>query len=229
MADPQLAQQSASGIRALVSRLRDEGVSTGRAEAERLVAEAQQRARTVVDEAEAEAKTKVATARREADNLRRAGEDALRVAVRDAVLDLKDRLTRRFTEDICKIVSAATRDEELLKRMVLAVAGRARTVADLDQAALEIVLPRTVVGLDDLRAAPEGQRDGSLMQFVSASAASMLREGVTFGRADDDAGGIKVALRERGVTVDLTDRAVADVILLHLQPRFRALLEGVVA
>jgi V/A-type H+/Na+-transporting ATPase subunit E len=113
--------------------------------------------------------------------------------------------------------------------MILAVAGRARGEANVDGAAdVEILLPRAAVGLDDLRRNPEEMREGSLIHFVAASAASILREGVTFGRADDEHGGIRVALRDRGVTVDLTDRAVADVILIHLQPRFRALLEGVV-
>jgi V/A-type H+-transporting ATPase subunit E len=37
-----------------------------------------------------------------------------------------------------------------------------------------------------------------------------------------------VRLVDRDVVLDLSDRAVADVILEHLQPRFRALLEGVV-
>lgn len=229
MAEHPHAQQTASGVETLISRLRDEGVSAGRSEAERLVADAQAQAREIVNKAEAAAKAKVAVARSEADNLRRAGEDALRVAMRDAVLDLKGLLARRFADDIAKTVSLATRDEDLLKRMILAVVGRARTEADIDGAVnAEILLPRVAVGLDDLRRNPEEVREGSLLHFVAASAGSMLREGVTFGRADDEDGGIRVVLRDRGVSVDLTDRAVADVILSHLQPRFHALLEGVV-
>jgi V/A-type H+/Na+-transporting ATPase subunit E len=57
----------------------------------------------------------------------------------------------------------------------------------------------------------------------------MLRAGVTFDRSSDDAGGIRIVLKDNGLLVDLTDAAVADVILRHLQPRFRALLEGVVS
>jgi V/A-type H+-transporting ATPase subunit E len=229
MAEHPQAQQTASGVEALIARLREEGVLAGRGEAERLVADAQAQARALVEKAEAEAKAKVAAARSEADKLRRGGEDALRVAMRDTVLDLKAQLAQKFADDIVRAVSSATRDEELLKRMILAVVGRARAEARLDEAAqAEVVLPRSAVGLDELRRKPEELREGSLAAFVAASTGAILREGVVFGRADDEEGGIRVVLGDRGVTVDLTDKAVAGVLLSHLQPRFHALLEGVV-
>jgi V/A-type H+-transporting ATPase subunit E len=40
--------------------------------------------------------------------------------------------------------------------------------------------------------------------------------------------GLRVRLVDKEVILDLSDRAVADAILEHLQPRFRALLEGIV-
>jgi V/A-type H+-transporting ATPase subunit E len=33
---------------------------------------------------------------------------------------------------------------------------------------------------------------------------------------------------DKDITLDLTDQAVADFLLQHLQPRFRAVFEGVV-
>ena len=41
--------------------------------------------------------------------------------------------------------------------------------------------------------------------------------------------GIIFALREGEIKVDLTDEALTTLLLSHLQPRFRAILEGVVA
>jgi len=149
--------------------------------------------------------------------------------MRDAVLELKQGLANRFAEQVRGLVSEVARDEEMLKRMVLAVAARSRKEAGMDDdARLEIVLPRSVVGLDDLRKNPEELREGSLTHFAAASAADMLREGVSFTRAEDGAEGIRVRLVDSDMVVDLTERAVAEVILRHLQPRFRALLENVV-
>lgn len=220
---------AASGVETLLARLREEGVEAGRAEADRILAEAETRARDTLAEAEAEAERLRAEARRDADRFRRAGEDALRIAVRDAVLALKQELTDRFTGRIAGAVSEAAKDEALLTRMILEVAGRARTDAGADAAReVEVVLPRAAVGLDDLRRRPEEFRDGALSRYVAAVAGEMLREGVTFGRAEDGAGGIRVELRDEAVVIDLSDRAIAGIILRHLQPRFRALLEGVV-
>ena len=151
------------------------------------------------------------------------------MAARDAVLDLKDQLERRFAADVGKTVSGAMKDEGLLERMILEVAGRARTEGAVDRAKeVELILPRQAVGLDDLRRRPEELRQGSLAHFVAAIAGEMLREGVTFLRAEDEAGGIRLQLKDRAVSLDLSDQAVAQAILMHLQPRFRALLEGVV-
>jgi len=67
-----------------------------------------------------------------------------------------------------------------------------------------------------------------LTYFVRLNSQSMLRDGVTFGFAKDQTGGLKIKLVDREIELDLSDQAVADAILVHLQPRFRALLEGVV-
>lgn len=224
-----VTQTTASGIEALIARLRDEGVAEGEAEAERLVAEANARAREIVDRAEHDAAEKLSAARREIEAHRRAGEDALKAAARDTVLDLKEQLTRKFATDVGKTVSGAMHDEEMLKAMILEIVGRAREEGSVDSAAApRVVLPRSAVGLDELRRKPEELREGSVTHFVAAMAADMLRAGVTFNRADDEAAGLRVVLEDRGVTVDLSDAAVAEALMAHLQPRFRALMEGLV-
>jgi V/A-type H+-transporting ATPase subunit E len=229
MAEQPNVQKTSVGVEALISRLRDQGVSAGRAEAERMLAEAESKARAIVQNADAEARKKIDGAQAESERLRRAGEDALRAAARDTVLDLKGRLATRFAEDVAKTVATAMRDDALLEKMILAVASRARKDGAVDKAAkLEIVLPRSAVGLDDLRRQPEELKKGTLTHFAVAMAGEMLREGVSFSRAEDGSEGIRLALLDRGVSIDLTDKAVADLLLVHLQPRFRALLEGVV-
>ena len=60
------------------------------------MADAQARAHRILEKAESESRSMVEAARRESEALRRAGEEALRVAARDAVLDLKDQLERRL-------------------------------------------------------------------------------------------------------------------------------------
>lgn len=94
--------------------------------------------------------------------------------------------------------------------------------------AMEILLPPGVVALDELRRSPEELREGSLSHFVLSVANTVLRDGVTFRTADDLNGGIRISLREGEIRVDLTPEGVAEVLLEHLHPRFRAILEGTV-
>lgn len=226
----QTTKPDSAGIEALIARLRQEGVDEGRAKAERVLAKAESRASTILTDAETEAKSRLDSAEAEIDRLKRAGKEALEIAMRDAVLELKQGLAERFAEQVSGTVSDLMRDDEMLKRLVIAIAGRTRAEAGLDDAkTIDVILPRAVVGLDELRRKPEELRKGSLTHFAATAAADMLRKGVSFSRAEDEAGGIRVTLTDEGVVVDLTDRAVADVILRHLQPRFRALLENVVS
>jgi V/A-type H+/Na+-transporting ATPase subunit E len=230
MAAATIQQPVSSGIDALIRRLKQEGADEGRAEAPKLVADAEARARELLAQAEAKAKQRTDDATQEADRLKRAGQEALKVAMRDAVLELKEGLSGRFAQQVQGVVAKLSTDEGVVKRMILAVASRARGEAGIDNVKqLEIILPRTVVGLDELRRNPQELRDSALSQFALASVADMLRAGVTFTRSSDDAGGIRIVLKDTGVVVDLTDAAIAGVILRHLQPRFRALLEGVVS
>jgi V/A-type H+-transporting ATPase subunit E len=222
-------QATAAGIEDLIARLRQEGTDAGRAEAEQIVARAQAQARDMLDSARAEADGLREAARKDADRLRRTGEEALQAAMRDTVLDLKGRLATRFADDVRGTIGGLMRDDDVLRRMILALAARTRDAAGLDDAdTLEVILPREVLGLDDLRRRPEALHEGTLTHFVAAVAGDILRDGVTFRAAEDGQDGIRVKMADSGVTVDLTDRSVADLLLRHLNPRFRALLDGVV-
>ena len=221
------ATEVASGVEALIERLRDEGVASGRAQAEQIVSEAKAHADSTIKQAEAQAEQIVRKAREEAENLKRAAHEALAVAFRDTNLALKTQLNQRFTGEVQRLIGAETQKPELLQKLILQVAGKVKEdVAEAQQ--VEVLLPRQVFGLEELSRNPEELEQGILTYFVRLVAQDMLREGVSFGMAKDNQGGLKLWLVDREVVLDLSDRAIAEAILEHLQPRFRALLEGMV-
>ena len=223
------AQLASSGVEALIERLREQGVQAGRAEAETILAEARRRAAQIVHEAEANAAELVEAARKEAQMLQTGGEEALRIAMRDTVLRLKVELTGRFSAEVRRLIAVAMDQESFLKQLILAVAARAREEAGVDAGeAVRIQLPRSLVGLEELRRNPLELREGSLSHFVLSLAGNVLAEGVSFGVTGDDSRGICLYLKGKDVTIDLTDDKVAALLLQHLQPRFRAILEGTV-
>ena len=218
-----------SGVDALIARLRDEGVSAGRSEADDLVAEANARAKQIVEKANEEARTLLEKARKEASAYRSAGEDAIKAAMRDTVLEMKSALMQRFSSDVRRLVARDLQDEELLKAVVLEVAGRARERIDTSESQqIEVILPEKVAGLAELRNKPEELRKGRLTHFVLGLSDEMLREGVTFSASPDLESGIRIHLVDDEITLELTDEAIGALLLEHLQPRFRAILEGII-
>lgn len=218
-----------SGVEALIERLRDEGVADGRRLADELIAEARHEAEGIVAEAKQEAETILHQARAEAEMVRNAGEEALRTAMRDTVLKMKGHLSTRFSEEVRRLVATEMARETFLESLILEVAGRARRDAGLDKAEqIEILLPEDVVGLEELRRHPEKLREGSLSHFVLSIASGLLRDGVELRSNDRLEGGIRISLLEGEIQVDLTPDKVAEVLLEHLHPRFRAILEGTV-
>lgn len=217
------------GIDALITRLRDEGVSAGRGEGDKIISEARAKAKQIVDKANEEAKAHLDASRKEAKAFQSAGEAAIKTAMRDALLDMKSRLMQRFSSDVKRLVSESLQDQEFLKRIILEIAGRARERIEATSAEeLEIILPEKVVGLDELRNNPDELRKGKLTHFVLGLSGETLREGVTFSGTDDVESGVRIRMVKDDITLELTDEAIADLVLQHLQPRFRAILEGIV-
>ena len=59
-----------------------------------------------------------------------------------------------------------------------------------------------------------------------ALAGDMMRDGVTFGSTADNSSGITVKMVNDDVEVTLDDKSIARLLLRHLLPRFRVMMEG---
>jgi len=221
-------QMISHGVDALIEQLRSDGVAAGQAEAERLREEANAEAARILADAKREAETYKKNARIEADKYRSAGEEALNTAMRDAVLTMKAGLIARFREDVERLVTNEMAGPDLLRDMVLQVAGRSGAPL-AEEANLSVILPNQVVTQDEIKQNADDIQSGKLTKFVLGLTAEMLREGVELHASDEEGrNGIKVRAEDGDVLMDLTDRAVASLIMEHLQPRFRAVLEGVI-
>lgn len=225
-AAPATAVES-SGVEILIARLRDDGIAQGQRQAAALVAAAQQQAADIVANAKRDTEAIVAKANEEAGKLKAAGEDAIRLAMRDTMLSLEGDLINRFQNMLRGLVRGILDDQEFLKRLILAVAGTAAPAASAE--GVELLLPAKVVSLEELQRKPEEAAAGTLAHFLLSVGGGMLREGVRFGVADDLASGIRVQLTGESMQVDVTESTVTQLLLQHMLPRFRALLRGAVS
>jgi V/A-type H+-transporting ATPase subunit E len=219
---------TSSGVKELIERLREQGVQSGRDKATDIINEAERQAEETIGKAQKKAESIVREARDEAERFRTAGEDALRVATRDTVLRFREELMGYLNERVRRLVSEQLEDKELLQRLILEVAAQAsRDTGVKDEKEVEILLPTEILGLEELRRNPD-ELEGKLSELVKQISSAAWREGVTFKPLEKGGRGIRVVLTEKDIEVDMSDKAIADMLLEHLQPRFRALMEGII-
>ena len=168
----------------------------------------------------AEAEAAQAKARAEIEAYRLASMDGLRLAARDTVLDLKARVMSRFEEFVKRLVTSATRDKELVRSIVLVLAGHAADEFIKDKE-IEVRLSSSLL---EGHTGPVFKEEGKLA--ILGLSSDMLREGLELVSDSDIEGGARVRLVEDKLEIDLSDRAVARMISQRLLPRFKAILEG---
>ncbi|NNJ28048.1 hypothetical protein [Alienimonas chondri] len=204
----------ASGVQQLIDRLRREGVDKGQTEADAVLEAARRQAMELLDDAQSRADAMLKEAQTEADRTRRAGEEAIRLAGRDSILELTEELRDGCKRTLQRLVSHALRDDEFLRRLILEIARR--SVPDDADVRLNVQL------LDD---DPSPENDAALQRFAESLAGQSLRDGLTFEVTDSDAPGVRVQIVDGDLEVDLTDETLTQVLLRHLSPRFRELLD----
>ncbi len=221
---------ASSGVEALIERLRQQGVEAGREEARRIEDEARKRAAEIERVAEEKARKLLDEAVVKADALKKGGKEALKVAMRDTVLALRTELVETISDNVRRLITTEMDKTAFLQLLIRDVAGEARERAGIDEGEkVKVILPRKLVGLEDLRHDPLYLHEGGMTHFVLNVAGNVLKDGVSIGAGEDeDQHGIRLYLEDKQVYIDLTDTAVADLLLAHLQPRFRAVLEGTV-
>ncbi len=223
------SDQVSQGVDELILKLRQEGVDAGAAEADKVLKASREQAKAILADAENQAKQKISDAKKKSESLLNGGQEALKTAMRDMVLTLKSDLTDGFRTDVKRLVERELANPELLKTLILEIAGKLSVDADIENSSnIEFILPENVVGLTDLRSSPEKIENSPLTELVFGLTHDMLLEGVSFTTSSDVTGGMSIKLEDRDLILDFTEQAVASMLLEHLQPRFRAILEGVV-
>jgi V/A-type H+-transporting ATPase subunit E len=206
-----------SGVKELIDRIRDEGVHSARAEADRILAEAKARAARIVADAKAEAAAVKKEARAAMEREQTATIEALRIAARDTELELRSAVMSGFEEHVRRLVTDVTTDGSVLRDMILVLAGRAADdlIQDKDAA---ILVPNRLA--DEVSA----ELDEFLRQSTLALSADVLRQGIELIPSNEVQGGARVRLVGEDLEIDMSDEALSEMMLKLLLPRYRKIL-----
>jgi len=218
--------QASKGVQELIERLKIEGIKSGEIQAQQIADKAQQRAKQIIADAKKEAESIENAALLTAERTKTSAEDAIRIAARDALLALKGQMTQLFRHELANQVSTEFNREEFLRQLLLEVCRKKIPELEADQN-ITVLLPSQLVSLEEIKSSSETSESKALTQFVMAVYRDRLGQGVEFAQSPDKEG-IKVRLDGQEILVDLSDKAVGDLLMQYLLPRFRALLEGYV-
>lgn len=214
------ATQDRDGVQRLIDRIRDEAVEAGRSQAKALVEQAQAEASSILAAAQRERDELQRKALRELEIEKQAARAAVHTAARDVVLSLKSALVATFEAHVARLVSDTLREPELMRQVVLTLAGRVAQEALVGKQ-VEIIVAALLDEHRSDESIPPAVRDKIL-----GISREMLREGVELHASAKIAAGAKVKLVGEDLEVDLSEAAISEMLLAYLTPRFRWILEG---
>ncbi len=197
-------------LQKLTEQLYEEGLSKGRADAEKLVADAQTKAKAIVAEAKAEAEAIVAAAQKQAEDLSKNTMTEISLAGRQAVAKLKSEINGMIVaETASKAVAEATLDAAFVKDMLLAVA-KNWNGASTDKVSLSALLP--------------ADKKATLDKAFAASTKELLEAGVEVAYSKGVKSGFKIGPKEGGYYISFADEDFDALLGEYLRDKVSTLL-----
>ena len=196
-------------LKELTERLYGEGLEKGRLEADRLVAEAKEKATTILAEANAEAEQIVKKAEAKAADIEKNSMTEITLAGREAVAKIKNELaTAIIAKSSTTAVKAATVDAEFVKKMLLEVAKNWSGASE--QVSLKALLPAAL--------------EAEFSKVFEASTKELLAAGIEVGYSKDVKSGFKVGAKDGGYYISFTDESFEALLEEYLREKVSQLL-----
>ena len=197
-------------LQKLTEQLYEEGLSKGRNDADKLVAEAQAKAKAIVAEAQAEAKAIVENAQKQAEELTQNTMTEISLAGRQAVAALKSEInTMVVAKTASKAVAEATMDAAFVKDMLLAVA-KNWNGSSIDVVSLAALLPE--------------EKKAALDSVFAAATQELLAAGVEVAYGKGVKSGFKIGPKDGGYYISFSDEDFDALLGEYLREKVSNLL-----
>ncbi len=216
----QALNKTDSGVQNLVDRIRDQGILAANEKANKILRDAEAKSAKMLADAKLEVEKLRETARLEIEANHAAALEALKLSARDAMLQLKAKVSSEFEVFVQRLVTSATRDEEFIKTIVLVFAGHVKEELIGDKEIQILISELILTGKPNEKLGERGK------QTILSLSSEMLREGVELIPSSDIQGGANVRLVKDKLEIDLSDKAIASLLYQRIMPRFQAILEG---
>ena len=212
--------KTGTGVQNLVDRIRDQGVLAATEKANKILRDAEAKSAKMLADAKLEVERMRENTRIEIESNHAAGLEALKLSARDAMLQLKAKVSSEFEVFVQRLVTSATRDEKFIKDIVLVLAGHVQEDLIGDKK-IQILISDMI-----LTGQPNEQLGERANQTILTLSSEMLREGVELIPSSDIEGGANVRLVNDKLEIDLSDKAISKLLYQRMMPRFQSILDG---
>ncbi len=91
---------------------------------------------------------------------------------------------------------------------------------------VKVLLPKELFDSDDRGTRLTEEGNNRMRNLVLGITGEMLREGVELKPSEDMSGGIRIQMVGEDLEIDLSDKAISELLLEILLPRYRAIVTG---
>ena len=203
-----MRETSQEKIQKICDVLRRETLEPAKEESRRIIAEAEAQAVQIVHQAEQQAEKLHASAKQAIEQERNIFHSSLAQAAKQAVEALRQEIEQKlFNQELTNLVAEQSAKPEIVAQLVNSV------VAAIDQRGISTDLSVDI---------PANVSKEQVIKALSQAVIKKLRnEGIVIGSF---AGGIKVHMHDKNITVDLSDSALKELLAHYVRKDFRELL-----
>lgn len=200
----------ANKLQEITDQLYLQGLSKGKEEGERFLAEAKEKAATTVENAKAEAEEILAQAKKEAEEIKSKTVSDLKTASEQSLQATKKTLENLIVSEISSSkIDSVLSDTGFVKEIIKAVAEKFSTSESCD---ISLVLPESL--------------KAELEPWIKDELSKVLSKGINAGFSNNISGGFSIGPRDNSWFISLTDKTLKELISEYLRPVTRKLLFG---
>ncbi|MDZ4197980.1 MAG: ATPase [Kiritimatiellia bacterium] len=198
----------AEELQYLIERIRKEAIEKSQAEADRILAQAKEKAAALVKEAEAKAKARLESAETDSQKFVQHAERTLEQAARDLLISVGQGV-ENILRDIVAETTKDALDLETVRKMMLTLA-QAYSERDGAESRIEFLVPE--------------KEQEQLVQYFSGKYAEKLAGGITVHAESGIHQGFRISLTNGAVSHDFTREAVAESLSGFLRPHLAEII-----
>lgn len=199
-------------LQELTDKLYNEGLSKGKQEAEKLLADAKTKASEIIANANKEAEAIIAKAKADAQEIKTKTENDVKMASSQAFTSIRQQIESVITaKAVSQQVKSALSDVEFIKTILSSVV-KAFNPNNPESVALEIILP--------------ADKKTELESYLKQNTHANLNAGTEIKFSKSVSNGFKIGPKDEGYMISFTEKDFDALIQEYLRPKTKQLLFG---